>query len=183
MSKNHRREYTKEMRLKALKCLRDNNMNAYQTSQQTGINRATIAAWANSDWGQTELARLAVVDQGMMITSGLQAIVEAKVDHLQSEFKFFRELEDLMKLLIDKYNDLIPNEKKLENINNAFKNIAEVYLKAINNNINNNTGDNNKDDDKKKMILNLIDKQLVVNNPGGSNLDELRKMFPKQPVA
>jgi len=153
--------YDKEFKLNALRVLYDHNYNVKQSSGLVGVEETTLTKWKNSEWGKLELGKMEVEQKSAIVTTGLDAIIHSKVDHLQSEFKFFKELEDLMSLLIERYNELIPLSTKLTDINEAFKNIADVYLKAINNN-NNKDDNNNQGSDKRQMILNMIEKQLVV---------------------
>jgi hypothetical protein len=153
--------YDKEFKINALRTLRDHEYNVRQSAGLVGVEEMTLTKWKNSEWGKLELGKMEVEDKSKIINTGMDAILTAKVDHLQSEFKFFKELEDLMVLLIEKYNELIPLSTKLSDVNEAFKNIADVYLKAINNNINKD-GDNSQGSEKRQMVLNMIKNQLVV---------------------
>lgn len=154
------RKYSTEQKVRALEILHGNGMDYDIASSETGVSEYTIKSWAWSDWGKLLLAELAIKDNGVVVHTGLQAIVDTKLDHIKHQFKFFTEMEEMMSECIDRYRTLIPNSTKLSDVNDAFKVISDAYIKALSM-INKEPGEDNKKDDVENYIVNIIDKQLV----------------------
>lgn len=153
-------KYTQQQRLQALEIFHQCGRNYELAEQESGVAKRTMLTWTTSDWGKVKLAELAIKDNSAAINTGLQTIIDTKIDHINTQFKFFTDLEDLMNQCIIKYNNLIPNATKLAEVNETFKILAETYLKAMAIT----TGKDDKIDDgsaRRTTIINLIEKQMT----------------------
>lgn len=156
------KSYPKEFKLKALEYYYDHDNNLAKSAEELDIAYDTLRTWVYSQWGKLYLAELHVKKCGTVVTAGMASLIDAKVSHLQSQFKYFGELEVLMQKCIDQYKDLIPNSTKLQDVNDSFKVIADTYLKAMQITMNaNNENPHNNQDDVRNFVVNIIDKQLV----------------------
>ena len=153
------RIYTKDEKLKALDILHHCGKNFEEAARQAGVNDKSLMRWAYSDWGKLRLAEFAIRDNSAAVNTGLQAIVDTKLDHIKHQFAFFTEMEEMMSECINRYRDLIPASTKLSDVNDAFKVISDAYIKALSM-INKEPGEEKKDD-VENYIVNIIDKQLV----------------------
>lgn len=146
--------------MKVVELYHDLGRNVDETSRVSGVGRDAIFNWLTKEWAKFRLAELAIKDDRELLAAGLTTLADAKVGHLQKEFAFFGDMERLLKLCITRYEALIPDSTKLQDVNESFKVISDVYLKAINNNLNpNEKSDSN--DKVSNFVINLIDKQLV----------------------
>lgn len=152
--------YTKDQKLKVIDLYHEVGRSADKAAEISGVGRETILQWLKTDWAKFRLAELAIKNDRELLAAGLTTLADAKVGHLQKEFVFYGDLERLLNLCIARYEELIPLSAKLQDVNESFKVISDVYLKAINNSLN----PNEKSDTGDKMsnfVINLIDKQLV----------------------
>lgn len=170
--------YSKEFKLNTLKILYDNDMNVEKTCKAVDVCHATVTNWMNKPWGQLELSRLALDHKTSVVDTSITKILDTKVNHIEAEFRFFSDLEEVMGKLLDKFNELVPKERKLSNITNAITAIGNIYIKAIEISKTKDT-DANTIQNNKNGLIQLIEKQVMVNH---LPKQEFEKLFPKQPV-
>lgn len=153
------KKYTMEQKLQALELFHACGRNYDLACKEGDLAFRTLARWVGSDWGKLKLAEFAIRDNSIAVTTGLQTIVDTKLDHIKHQFAFFTEMEEMMTECINKYRELIPNSTKLSDVNDTFRVISDAYIKALS--MINKEPVEQKKDDVENYIVNIIDKQLV----------------------
>jgi len=107
--------YTPNVRISTLRILEKNNFNYLKTEKLTGVSRSTIKKWEKqcgaevfSGKSPAEVA-LRAVDVKMVI----------------NDSKIIKKYYIIRNQLLDRIQDLIPNENKLEPLVNALKSISQ----------------------------------------------------------
>lgn len=156
--------YTTEAKINALKYVVLCGKAVTVAAKELGINHSTLVKWIGSDWGKLKMAEFKLEHGQQLMTktaAKMDQIIETKIGQFEVQVKVIKDLEDLMGVCIDRFNELLPKTKKIRDVTEAFDSISNIYIKIINSNKENNSNNDNKEE-KDSFILNLIDKQMVV---------------------
>lgn len=160
MAKN--KVYTKEEKDNAMRALATSPKSVRKVAEEIGINYATLRKWGDSDWGKLKVAEYKVRGGQELLTRTAETVdrvIEAKVMDYEVQVGIVKELENLMNICIDRFNELIPHTNKISDVTDAFDSISNAYIKII---MGNQDKNNNSNKEDKSFILNLIEKQMVV---------------------
>ena len=150
----HRGQYSNEYKINALKHFVLSGKSVEGAADDLGLKYGTLRYWVDSDWGKLKVAELSL-EHGQEIMArtavSMDKVIETKLEQFGAQVQVVKDLEDLMGICIDRFNELLPKTKKIRDITEAFDSISNVYIKII-------TGNQDKD----SFIINLIDKQMNV---------------------
>lgn len=108
------KKYTQKMKIGILKILERNNFNYLQTSKLTNVTRATLKKW--------------VVQYGPEVFSGKSpaevALKEVDAEMKINDTKIIKKYYNVRSQLLDRIQELISHETKLEPLVNALKSIS-----------------------------------------------------------
>jgi transposase-like protein len=154
--------YTKEFKYNALKHFSISGKSVEESSRDLGIKPTTLRYWIGSSWGQLLVAQYKLEHgQELMAKTAISMdkVIDTKLEQFEMQVQVVKDLERLMGVCIDRFDELLPKTKKIRDVTEAFDSISNVYIKIITGN-----KDNNKDnkEDKDSFIINLIDKQMNV---------------------
>jgi len=149
--------YTDEEKQEALRIYVDNNHGVLKASQACNIPYQTICTWVKTNWAQDYIKRYELKSKGEIIATATQQLLDAKVEHLTSEYYFDEKANIILSLIEDRTIELIPKTTSIKELTGMYKVVSDIKLKMA--------GLSDEPDrlsDNQMMIVNLIEKQMNV---------------------
>jgi len=112
--KTKQTRYTPKVRISTLRLLEKNDFNFLRTEKLTGVSRSTIKKW-KAQYGEEVFTGASPTEQ---------ALKEVDVQMKINDELIIRKYYTLRNQIIDRLQELIPSETKLEPLINALKGIS-----------------------------------------------------------
>lgn len=112
--KTKQRKYTYKLKISTLRILEKNDFNYLRTEKLTGVSRSTIKKW-QAQYGEKVFTGISPTEQ---------VLKEVDVQMKINDETIIRKYYTIRNQILDRLQELIPNETKLEPLINALKSIA-----------------------------------------------------------
>lgn len=108
------KKYTYKVKVSTLRILEKNDFNYLRTEKLTGVSRSTIKKW-QAQYGEKVFTGISPTEQ---------VLKEVDVQMKINDETIIRKYYTIRNQILDRLQELIPNETKLEPLINALKSIA-----------------------------------------------------------
>jgi predicted transcriptional regulator len=112
--KIEQKKYTYKVKLSTLRILEKNDFNYLKTEKLTGVSRASIKKW-EAQYGNEVFSATSPKEV---------ALQEVDAEIKRNDVKVIKKFYNIRYQLLDRIEELIPNETKLEPLVNTLKNIS-----------------------------------------------------------
>lgn len=150
-------KHTDEERKEILRHYVDNGNRVSITAKKYEIPVQTIYNWLRAKWGKLYVHDYVINRRTDMAITGVQQIIQAKVEHITTQYEFDEKANIILSLIEDRVIELIPKTNSIKELSGMYKVVADIKIKLTDPN-----SDPGKLNDNQLMIVNLIQKQLNV---------------------